>query len=129
MLIPDGTAIIPFFDKYFIRAESTDEIVIDEKVRVVYSMRVSDDTDVPDVKRNVQNFDIYIKKDQSHNAIDDRLQSRGELIANKIREILMIKRYANNTGYRFEVRTEGDFATRTVGYTRYHVSFYYMRVY
>lgn len=129
MLVPEGCKIIPFFDKYFIRAGYTDELLVDEKVRVVYSLITIDDTADPNVKKNAINFDIYVRSDQSHNATEDRQQSRAELIAQRQSQLQRKNRYVRKTGYRFWPKTEGDMGTRTVGYGRYHISFYYMRVY
>ena len=72
MLVPQGTSIISFLEKYFIRAGYTDEILSDEKVRIVYSMVTLDDTKSPNVKLNALNFDIYVRNDQNHNVSDDR---------------------------------------------------------
>ena len=72
MLVPEGCKIIPFFDKYFIRAGYTDELLIDEKVRIVYSLITVEDSADPNVKKNALNFDIYVRSDQNHNATNDR---------------------------------------------------------
>ena len=37
MLVPEGTDILTFITKYFIRDVSTDELLTTEKVRVVHS--------------------------------------------------------------------------------------------
>lgn len=36
MLVPEGTDALTFIDKYFIRDISTDELLTNEKVRVVH---------------------------------------------------------------------------------------------
>lgn len=128
MQVPKTVTIIPFLEKYFVKAGYTDEVLTDEKVRIVYSSVTAYDTDVPNVKRNALNFDIYVRTDQNHNVSEDRLQSRGELIALKLKQMQCDKRYVDDTGYRFWPKTEADLGTKTVGYTRHHISFWYMRV-
>lgn len=129
MMLPDDTDIITFNDKYFIRASYTNDLVENEKVRIVYGFIRNDGTDVPDVKRNLLSFDIYVKKEHLHNADRDRLLYRTVLIADRLNELLHTKDFVAGTGYKFKVETEGELGTRTIGYTRYGISFSFMRVY
>lgn len=129
MMIPEGTDIITFFDKYFIRAAFTNELVEHEDVRIVYGVVNNDDTDVSDVKRNTLNFDIYVKTEHLHDVGRDRLLYRTELIAERLKNILKLNDFVQNTGYKFRMGGEGELGTRTVGYNRYGISFHFMRVY
>ena len=129
MLLPEGTDIITFIDKYFIRASYTNDLVENEKVRIVYGFINNDDTGVPDVKRNLLNFDIYVKKEHLHNADKDRLLYRTVLIADRLNQLLNKNDFIAGTGYKFRIVTEGELGTRTIGYTRYGISFSFMRVY
>ena len=129
MVIPEGTDIITFFDKYFIRASYTNDLVENEKVRIVYGFIENNDTEVPDVKNNLLNFDIYVKKEYLHNVGNDRLLMRTVLIADRLRELLKKNDFVAETGYKFRIHTEGELGTRTIGYTRYGISFTFMRVY
>lgn len=131
MMVPKGTTIINFIDKYFIRAGYTNELLEKEDVRIVYGDAESNPTSVPNVKKNVLSFDIYVRKTKLHNATEDRLQYRTHLIANRL-NMLLTKGGTSGKylgGYRFWPSKELDLGTRTVGYVRYNISFEYMRVY
>lgn len=129
MMIPEGTDIITFFDKYFIRAGYANTLVEHEDVRIVYGVTDNGDTGVPDVKLNTLNFDIYVKTEHLHNADCDRLKYRTVLIADRLKEILKLNDFVGNTGYKFRLAGEGELGTRTSGYGRYGISFRFMRVY
>lgn len=129
MKIPEKTNIINFIDKYFIRAGYTNKLVENESVRIVYSDIQGDDTLVPNVKRKMLTFDIYVKIEDLHNVGEDRLAMRTQLIANRLIQLLTKDRYLQDTGYRFWVAGDWDLGTRTTGYARYCVAFYYMKVY
>lgn len=129
MKIPYGTNIIQFIDRYFIRAGYTNKLLTDEVCRIVYADIQGSDTAVPNVKKNMMTFDIYVKQDELHNVGDDRLQYRTHLIAARLKYLLTKDRYLNNTGYRFWIAGDWDLGTRTIGYARYTIAFYYMKVY
>ena len=74
-------------------------------------------------------FDIYVKQEELHNIGDDRLRSRMHLIAERIYKLLTQERYLADTGYRFWIAGDWDQGTRTSGYARYTIGFYYMKVY
>lgn len=129
MKIPAKTGIIQFIDRYFIRAGYTNKLLSDEVCRIVYADVQGSDTNVPNVKRNMMTFDIYVKQDELHNVGDDRLQFRTHLIAARLNKLLTQKRYLKDTGYRFWIAGDWDLGTRTIGYARYTIAFYYMKVY
>lgn len=128
MRVPANTGIIPFLDKYFIEAGFTNNLLTTEDVRIVYSAAASADTAVPNVRRYLLQFDIYVKHEVQRNATNDRLLLRTHLIAERIKYLLMKDRYVVNTGYRFVPAGELDLGTRTVGYARHMISFYYMKI-
>lgn len=129
MKIPAKTGIIQFIDRYFIRAGYTNKLLSDEVCRIVYADVQGSDTNVPNVKRNIMTFDIYVKQDELHNVGDDRLQFRTHLIAARLNKLLTQERYLKDTGYRFWIAGDWDLGTRTIGYARYTIAFYYMKVY
>ena len=129
MRLPARTHITKFIDQYFVQAGFTNKLLSDETVRIVYSEVTSADTNVPNVKKNIMNFDIYVKMENLHDVGDDRLIGRHYLIADRLEKLLTKDRYLNDTGYRFWVAGAWDQGTRTVGYARYTISFYYMKVY
>ena len=129
MKIPAKTGILQFCDRYFVRAGFTNELLTDEVCRIVYSDSQGSPTDVPNITKNMLTFDIYVKKDQLHNVGDDRLLSRADLIAAQIHKDLTNERYLAETGYRFWIAGDWDLGTRTVGYVRKTIAFYYMKVY
>ena len=128
MKIPAKTGIIQFIDRYFIRAGYTNKLLSDEVCRIVYADVQGSDTNVPNVKRNMMTFDIYVKQDELHNVGDDRLQFRTHLIAARLNKLLTQERYLKDTGYRFWIAGDWDLGTRTIGYARYTIAFYYMKV-
>ena len=129
MKIPAKTGIIQFIDRYFIRAGYTNKLLSDEVCRIVYADVQGSDTNIPNVKRNMMTFDIYVKQDELHNVGDDRLQFRTHLIAARLNKLLTQERYLKDTGYRFWIAGDWDLGTRTIGYARYTIAFYYMKVY
>lgn len=129
MKLPPKTTIIQFIDRYFIRAGFTNKLLENESVRIVYSDVPGHDTDVPNIKKNMMLFDIYVKLEDLHNVGEDRLMFRTQLIAARLIQLLTSKRYLQDTGYRFWIAGEWDAGTKTVGYARYTVAFYYMKVY
>ena len=128
MKVPSDTNIVKFTDKYFIRAGFTNELLEHEPVRIIYSTVSSGDSGTPNVRRNLLLFDIYVKKDILRTATADRLLLRTDLIADRIDTLLRQTRYAGRSGYRFWPAGALDLGTRTVGYVRHMISYYYMKV-
>lgn len=125
MLIPKGTDILRFQDKYFIRDGSTDELLSNEKVRVVWH----DDSmgrglGSRKVHGHYKGFDIYVSEDVEHIATNDRLQNRQVLIAERIKYLLLRKKNCQNL--HFEYEDEYDNWTKTVGYKLYKLTFFYI---
>ena len=60
---------------------------------------------------------------------NDMLISRLQLIAARLNYILTRERYLKETGYRFWIAGDWDAGTKTVGYARYVLALYYMKVY
>ena len=130
MKIPPKTGILQFCDRYFIRAGYTNTLLTNEVCRIIYSDSQGFDTDVPTVKKHIITFDIYVKQEELHNVGDDRLLSRCDLIAARLYDLLTSERYLADTGYRFwPASGDLDLGTRTVGYVRKTIAFYYMKPY
>lgn len=129
MKMPPKTGILQFCDRYFIRAGYSNKLLTDEVCRIVYSDIQGSDTAVPNVRKNMMTFDIYVKDEELHNASDDRLMMRTHLIADRLQYLLTKERYLANTGYRFWIAGDWDLGARTTGYARYTIAFYYMKVY
>lgn len=129
MELPANTNILQFCNRYFIHAGYANELLTDEKCRIVYSNAEGSDTSVPNVRRNMITFDIYVKEEELHNATNDRLMLRTHLIAERLDKLLTKERYVADTGYRFWTAGDWDLGTRTVGYARYTIAFYFMKVY
>ena len=124
MLVPEGTDILTFINKYFIRDVATDELLTNEKVRVVHSDTQGLRTRNPYVQGKYKHFDIFVSEDVEHTASRDKLQSRQVLIAQRIKELLLQKK--TQYGLRFSFEDEYDLWTKTVGYKLYHIVFFYM---
>ena len=122
MLVPEGTDIVKFTDKYFIRDGSTDELLTNEKVRIVHHDAEGFDTFNSGVKGKYREFDIYVSEDVEHTATRDWLQSRQVLIAERLKYLLLRKRVCQNI--RFHFQDEYDMWTKTVGYKLYRLTFF-----
>ncbi len=130
MKIPAKTKITDFCQQYFIKAGYTNELLTNQVCRIVYGDVSGKDTNVPNVRRNMMTFDIYVKTKNLYDAdCDDMLISRLQLIAARLKYLLTQERYLAGTGYRFWIAGDWDLGTRTIGYSRYTISFYYMKVY
>lgn len=123
MLIPPDTDIAKFTEKYFIRDGSTDELLTNEKVRIVHHDTQGFDTFNYGVKGKYREFDIYVAEDEEHTAGNDWLKSRQVQIAERIKYLLLRKRYCQNI--RFWYEDEYDMWTKTVGYKMYRLTFFY----
>lgn len=124
MLVPEGTDILTFTNKYFIRDISTDELLTTEKVRIIHGDMMSFHNRNPYVKGKYKHFDIFVSEDVEHTATRDKLQSRQVLIAQRIKELLL--QNGARHGLRFKYEDEYDLWTKTVGYKLYHIVFFYM---
>ena len=124
MLIPDDVRdnIILFIQKYFVKDVTSDELVTTEDVRVCYFQQAGRSIGMNVTKKYLM-FDIYVKDTELHTATNDMLQSRDELIAEKIKELLTDNRYVCNLRFHFE--DSYDLYTKTVGYHRYRITFSY----
>lgn len=129
MKLPAKTNIIQFVDRYFIRASFTNNLLTDEICRIVYSDSPGYETDVPNVKRNLMIFDVYVKESEQRNIGNDRLVTRADLIVARLGKLLTSKRYLEETGYRFWIAGDWDGGTRVTGYVRKSIAFHYMKVY
>lgn len=121
MLIPDGCKITQFIDKYFIEDETSDEIVTDEKVRITYGTTKGFDSGNSNVKIRFLEFDIYVRNDELHTASRDRLQNRYDLIAERLKYLLLHRDRIEHMHYEYE--DEYNLFTKVVGYRRYHLVF------
>lgn len=124
MLIPEETTITKFIEKYFIEDENTDEILTDEKVRVVYYDSQGRDTGNKNVFNRYKEFDIYVRYDVEHNADNDRLKKRYKLIAERLKFLLLGRDHIYHM--HFSCDDPGhNLYTKMVGYRRYHIVFRY----
>ena len=123
MCVPDKTQIMDFILNYFIEDASTDQLLTDEKVRVVHYDEEGLDTSNKDVFVKYKVFDIYVKKNYLYTATSDRLKSRCVLIAERIKYLLLKNQYIH--GLRFNYKDSYDMWTKTIGYQRYHLVFSY----
>lgn len=141
MLIPAGTTIIQFIDKYFIRAGYTSEILTDEPVRIIYGNLTESMTKNTHVSVNAITFDVFVRKDQLHNVGDDRLLYRTDLITDRIKQLLLTSPTHHvkikdrevdpdnyyDSAYRFYFAGEADLGSSVIGYNRRNVSFTYKK--
>jgi len=123
MLVPEGTDIVKFTDKYFIRDGSTDELLTNEKVRIVHHDTEGFDTFNHGVKGKYREFDIFVSEDVEHTADNDWLRSRQVLIAERLKYLLLRKTNCQNIRFRYQ--DEYDMWCKTVGYKMYRITFFY----
>ena len=129
MKIPKQTGVIQFTERYFIKAGYTSKLLTDEVCRIIYSDIQGAPSDVPNVKKNMMQFDIYVKNEELRGVGDDGLVLRTDLIADRLDKLLRRERYLADTGYRFWPAGDWDLGTRTAGYSRHTVAYYYIKVY
>lgn len=129
MKIPKQTGVIQFTERYFIRAGYTNKLLTDEVCRIVYADVQGSPTNVPNIKRNMMTFDIYVKNEELRGVGDDGLMLRTHLIAERLFKLLTSERYLRDTGYRFWIAGDWDLGCRTAGYSRYTIALNYMKVY
>lgn len=130
MKLPSKTGVIQFADRYFIRAGFTNKLLTDEVCRIVYADIPGKDTENPNVRRNMMMFDVYVKNEEQRNVSDDGLDTRSEMIVERLYKLLTQQRYLAGTGFRFWIAWgPEDLGTRTPGYSRTTFALYYMKVY
>lgn len=123
MLIPDDCTITQFIDKYFIEASATDEILTDEKVRILWFDGQGSATRNQGVRIKTKEFEIFVHKDYLHKATNDRLQNRCRLIEQRLKEILLSSTHICQLRFHFE--SGYNLWTKSTGYVRYHSVFSY----
>lgn len=126
MMLPKNIKLITFIDRYFVRAGTSSVVLKDEDVRIVYSA-TSVGTLGETVSSNIISFDIYVKNEHLHNCCDDGMVFRTQMIALRLRQLLMKQRY--NGVYRFFDPNEGDMNTSTIGYSRYNLTLSFIKLY
>ena len=123
MMLPEDTTIIQFIEKYFIKDASPDEIIFNEPVRIAHYDSQGNDTGNKNVRKKYKEFDIYVKDTALHTASNDRLKSRCNLIAERIKYLLL--KDTNVCGLRFAYVDDYDLWTKVMGYKRYRITFSY----
>ena len=127
MMIPAGTDIVTFVDKYFIKSGLVNEVLKDENVRIIYKdtpLGVAGNENVINVEFD---FDIYVRTTNLRNATKDRLMLRTDLIASRLRYLLV-----NNPNLSvFSFRCIGDesVGSKAIGYSCHNLAFVYKRTY
>lgn len=123
MMVPQETTVLQFIDKYFMELESGSEILTNEAVRILYYDGEGGSTGNKNVKRHMKEFDIYVREDVLHNATNDRLQYRYDLITERLKYLIL--NYCVEHGLRFKFEDSYNLWTKTAGYRRYHAVFSY----
>ena len=117
MMIPDGTNIITWSNKFFVDSTLCTELVKDEDVRVLWGEAPSAKTGNPNVNNRRLEFDIYVKREHLNDATNDLLQSRARLISQKLQEILTSKELLGQMVFRYV--DDYSIGTKMVGYVRH----------
>ena len=123
MMVPEDANIISFINNYLISSAAPDELLTTENVRVNHYDTQGYDTGNKNVIRKYKEFDIYVKNAVLYNATNDRIKARTELIAERIR-YLLLRKYSV-CGMHFDYRDSYGLWTKTIGYTRLHLVFCY----
>lgn len=136
MLLPEDTKLVKFLDKYFIRVGYTDQLLTNEDVRIVYGNVYSGNAYNPMTMKQEMSFDIYVKNEHAHDVGDDRLMLRGELIQERLNQLLkgrVVARDYNkdnkpfDTAYKFYCIGMGNLGSPTPGYNAFNITFTYIR--
>lgn len=125
MCVPDECTITQFIDKYFIEDVVANEIMTDEKVRIVYHDADAFSTRNKNVVLRMKNFDIFVRDDVLHNATNDRIACRYDLIVERLKYLLTGTTYVQDMRFRFE--DDYNLWTKTAGYKRHRAVFSYKR--
>ena len=126
LLIPEAehSDIRAFVGRYFIEDAMPDELVTDEKVRVIYyeteGSKLNND---PHITKKYLEFDIYVKEESLYNVGSDRLCRRDKKISQRLKELLTGSRYV--CGLRFTWEDDYHLGAKTIGYRRFHTVFSY----
>lgn len=123
MLIPaEDDNIVSFRDKYFIAGKTADEIVTNEKVRIIFYE--DDDREVSmNVFRKYLYLSIYVKNDEMYTVGIDRLKRRDIAIEERLTYLLTHQSRVCQMAYRYVGAYDG--ITRTIGYKAHHLVFSY----
>ena len=126
LLVPaaEQKDIRAFISRYFVEDAMPDELVTDEKVRVVYyeteGSKLGND---PHITKKYLEFDIYVKEDSLYNVSTDRLCRRDKKISQRLKDLLTGSRYV--CGLRFTWEDDYHLGAKTSGYRRFHTVFSY----
>ena len=124
MLVPAGTNIVTFVNKYFVDAAICTDLVTDEDVRILWFEEGSASTGNPSVNKKKLSFDIYVKRERLNDASNDALRSRARMISQKLQEMLT---YEDAVGrITFGYVDDYSLGTRMVGYIRHRLTVSYM---
>lgn len=124
MLVPEKCTIVQFIEKYFVEDEVSDEPLTNEAVRITYYDSKGRDSGNKHIKNRYKEFDIYVKDTVLHTATADRLQNRYDLIAERLKYLLLKDEHICHM--RFECEDAGyNLFTKTIGYKRFHIVFSY----
>lgn len=128
MAIPqeDFEDLIAFRDRYFVRGNVTDNLVLGEDVRILYHDDEPSETDSNNVMKHRLYLDVYVKKEAAYNASNNRMLHRGDLIGKRLNQLLSGKKLCN---IRFSGRGVYSQTSKAAGYDRTVVVFMYKRIY
>lgn len=134
MLIPAAAKdnIKTFITKYFVEDVSTDELVVDEDVRIIWNV---EDNPYTRGSKHVHSkhlvMDIYVKRDKLYGVETgvgaDGLKVRDVAIAKRIRYLLTREKSVEHISFEFE--NEYRPMSRAVGYQRLRLAFTYYATY
>lgn len=124
MMIPqeDRKNILKFIDKYFIRNPAPDELITTEKVRVCYGDLESTSIGKNVIKK-IMFFDVYVSTKHLHDAGNDMLTFRTDMICEKLKEDLTDQKYVCRIDFSYV--DDYPLHTKLVGYTRHRIVFSY----
>lgn len=124
MMVPEGTDIVTWINKYFVDATICTDIVTDENVRVLWWEDQSSRTNNPLVSNRKLCFDIYVKSEHVKDATNDLLRSRAKMISQQLQEILTFRNTVGQVAFRYY--DDYDLGTKMVGYVRHRLVLSYM---
>lgn len=125
MMIPADKAnsLQVFVDKYMINDPMGEELLKDEKTRVLYYATEGSDIGNSNVRIKYLEFDVFVKRTERYTGSNDGLKGRDKMIVQKIVELLTDKRYVCNM--RFTYIDDYELGTKVTGFIRHHLVFSY----
>lgn len=130
MMVPSAQKndLVKFIRERFIETAQPDEPLLNQDVLVYYCDTEGESFGSTNkVRKRYLEFDIYVKKDNLYNCSSDRMKRRDKAIFERLKYLLCKDTYICDM--RYDIEDDFELASKTIGYSRYHVIFSYKKTY